>query len=590
MKQKLLLFSALLIFQFGFSQDKAQIDSINQIKVQKIDMPVDELIELLQKNIKDAESINYLEGQAEAYLKLSMAYTYEGESQAQSVEAVLDAIRIFEKMDNKKEIAKAFGELGWRMKRRDLEKGIEYMQKGIAIAEENAYKDELKDLYNNYGVLKQWKKEIDSAVYYFKAGLDIKKEQKDKFGIPYSLSNLAGAYLVKKDYDEAISLLNESIDLRKKLQDSIGLGENYTQLAEVYYDIQELDTALKLFKQSSKVAKLKEYKNLEQYTYDYISKIYQQKNQADSALFYFKKHIDIKDQMFTEKQEAKISELNIAYETEKKELEIAQSKLKIQRKNTLLYGAIASAVLLGVIGYLVYTQQRTKNTKLKKEMELKTALAKIETQNKLEEQRLRISRDLHDNIGSQLTFVISGLQYIQYQKQIKIEDIKTKLENISEFTQQTIHELRDTIWAMNKEEIPLSDLIDRLNNFVNQLVIKEDLNVTLSEDVKTQMDDLIFSALNGIQIYRIIQESINNAVKHADASSIQINLDIKNDLLEISIKDNGKGFDMDNTKPGNGLTNLKKRAKRLHAELQMESEIDSGTYILFKLNLQNMKA
>ena len=565
------------------------LDSINQITVQKIDMPVDELIELLQKNIKDAESINYLEGQAEAYLKLSIAYSYEGESQAKSVEANLDAIRIYEKMDNKKEMAKAFGELGWRMKRRDLETGIEYMQKGIAIAEENAYKDELKDLYNNYGVLKQWNKEIDSAVYYFKAGLDIKKEQKDEFGIPYSLSNLAGAYLVKKDYDKAISLLNESIDLRKKLQDSIGLGENYTQLAEVYYDNQQFDTALKLFKQSSEVARLKEYKNLEQYAYDFISKIYQQKNQADSALYYFKKHIDIKDQMFTEKQEAKISELNIAYETEKKELEIAQSKLKIQRKNTLLYGAFASAVLLAIIGYLVYTQQRTKNTKLKKEMELKTALAKIETQNKLEEQRLRISRDLHDNIGSQLTFVISGLQYIQYQKQIKIQEVKTKLENISEFTQQTIHELRDTIWAMNKEEIPLSDLIDRLNNFVNQLDIKEDLNVTLSEDLKTQMDDLIFSALNGIQIYRIIQESINNAVKHANASSIQINLDLKNDLLIISIKDDGKGFDMDNTKPGNGLSNLKKRAKRLHAELQMESEINSGTHILFKFSLQNME-
>ena len=581
MKQNLLLFSALLIFQFGFSQDQAQVDSINQITVQKIDMPIDELIALLHKNIKDAESINYLEGQAEAYLNLSMAYTYEGESQAKSVEAVLEAIRIYEKLDNQEEMAKTFGALGWRMKQRDLDKGIAYMQKGISIAEENDYKDELKDLYNNYGVLKQWKKEIDSAVYYFNAGLDIKKEQKDKFGIPYSLSNLAGAYLAKKDYEQAISLLKESIDLRIQLQDSIGLGENYTQLAEVYFDNQQLDVALKLFKQSSDIARLKEYKYLEQFAYDYISKIYQQKNQADSALYYFKKNVEIKDKIFTEKQEAKISELNIAYETEKKELEIAQSKLKIQRKNTLLYGAFASAILLAIIGYLVYNQQRTKNNKLKKEMELKTALAKIETQNKLEEQRLRISRDLHDNIGSQLTFVISGLQYIQYQKQIKIEDIKTKLENISEFTQQTIHELRDTIWAMNKEEIPLSDLIDRLNNFINQLDIKEELNVTLSEDLKIKMNDIIFSALDGIQIYRIIQESINNAVKQANANSIQINFDLKNDLLEISIKDDGKGFDIDKTKTGNGLTNLKKRAKRLDANLEIRSEIGQGTQILF---------
>lgn len=225
--------------------------------------------------------------------------------------------------------------------------------------------------------------------------------------MPYSLSNLAGAYLVKENYNQAILLLQESVELRFQLNDSIGLSENYTQLAKVYYTNQQLDTALRLFKQSSDIARLKEYKQLEQYAYDYISKIYQQKNQADSALHYFKKQVELKDQMFTKKQEAKISELYIAYETEKKELEIAQSKLKIQRKNTLLYGAFGSAILLAVIGYLVYTQQRTKNAKLKKEMELKTALAKIETKNKLEEQRLRISKDIHDNIGSQLTFVIS---------------------------------------------------------------------------------------------------------------------------------------------------------------------------------------
>lgn len=111
---------------------------------------------------------------------------------------------------------------------------------------------------------------------------------------------------------------------------------------------------------------------------------------------------------------------------------------------------------------------------------------------------------------------------------------------------------------MNKEEIPLSNLINRLNNFVNQLDIKENLNVTLSENLKIQMDGLIFSAINGIQIYRITQESINNAVKHVNASFIQINLNLKKDLLIISINDDGKSFDVDNTRPGNGLTNLKK--------------------------------
>jgi len=585
MDQKLLLFSAILLFQLGFSQDKAQIDSINTIIVEKIDIPVNELIELFHQNAQDAESINYLEGQAEAYLNLSKAYTYEGENQDKSVEAVLQAIRLYEKLDNKKAMAKSFGELGWRMKRRDLDTGIEYMQKGISIAEDNAYKDELKDLYNNYGVLKQWNEELDSAVYYFKAGLDIKKEQQDEFGIPYSLSNLAGAYLVKKDYDKAKTLLKESIALRVQLQDSIGLGENYTQIAEVYFDDQQFDKALKSFKQSAEIAKLKAYKLLEQYAYDYISKIYQKTNQADSALYYFKKHIDIKDQMFTEKQEAKISELNIAYETEKKELALAQSQLELQRKNTLLYGAIVSALLLGLIGYLVYTQQRTKNNKLQKEMQLKTALAKIETQNRLEEQRLRISRDLHDNIGSQLTFVISSLQYIQYQKKLKTEDIKSRITDIGNFTQQTIHELRDTIWAMNKDEILLPDLLSRLKNFVNQLNIKEHISVEVSQALENNIDRIVFSALDGIHIYRIIQESINNAVKHADAQNITIDFKLKNNELAVLIQDDGKGFDLDKVQSSHGLKNLQKRADKLKAEMDISSAINEGSSIQFKLKV-----
>lgn len=156
-------------------------------------------------------------------------------------------------------MAKLYGELGWRMKRRDLESTKDYILKGISIAKQNAFKDELKVLYNNYGVLKQWNKEINSAIYYFDAGLKIKQELYDDFGIPYSLSNLAGAYLEKKNHEQASSLLKESIRLRKILQDSEGLDENFTQLPEVYYSDQNPDEALALFEKSTTIAQDKDY-------------------------------------------------------------------------------------------------------------------------------------------------------------------------------------------------------------------------------------------------------------------------------------------------------------------------------------------
>jgi signal transduction histidine kinase len=577
----------LLFLQLSFGQTKPEIDSINNIVVQEIKIPLDDLVEIFKENIKNAKQLGYKEGEAKAYHNLSTAYSYKGNSYEKSTEAILTAIRIYESIDEKEKMAKLYGDLGWGMKRRDLQNAINYMQIGISIARKNAYKNQLKDLYNNYGVIKQWNNEVDSAVYYFQEGLKIKQEQNDEFGIPYSLSNLAGAYLAKMNHEKASSLLKESIRLRKILQDSVGLGENFTQLAEVYYSDQNLDEALELFKKSTTIAQNKDYKSLEKFNYEYISKIFQDKNQADSALYYFKKFVEIKDEMFTESKEAKISELTIAYETEKKELALAESKIEIQQKNLLLYGAVGGIILLGLIGYLVYNQQRTKNNKLKKEMELKTALARIETQNKLEEQRLRISRDLHDNIGSQLTFVISSLQYIQYQKKLKTEEIKSRVNDIGNFTQQTIHELRDTIWAMNKEKIELSDLISRLKNFVNQLNIKESIDVQISDALEQKLNTIRFTALEGIQIYRIIQESLNNAIKHAEANQITINFDYKHNQLIIKIEDDGKGFDLDKVKLSNGIINLQKRSDKLKAKLDIQSQLNKGTKILLKLERLN---
>jgi signal transduction histidine kinase len=579
----LILFTALLFFvQKGFSQSKAKIDSINTIVVEEIKIPLDELIEIFKKNIEDAEKLNYAEGKAQALSKLSTAYNYRGDSYDKSTEALLASIRMYESLGDKQKMAELYGDFGWFSKRINLDAAIKYMQSGIAIARDNNFKDELKDLYNNYGVLKQWKNEVDSAVYYFNEGLKIKREQKDDFGIPYSLSNLAGAYLAKGEHDTASSLLKESIQLRTQLQDSVGLGENFTQLAEVYYDDGKLDEAMPLFKQSIKIAIAKEYRKLEQFNYDYISKIFQKQNQADSALYYFKKYVDLKDQMFTESQEAKISELTIAYETEKKELALAESKIEIQQKNFLLYLSLGGIILFGIIAFLIYKQQRTKNLKLKKELELKAALAKIETQNKLEEQRLRISRDLHDNIGSQLTFVISGLQFIEYQKDMTLDGVRTKVKSIGEFTQQTIHELRDTIWAMNKNEILLSELISRFTNFINRLSISETISINTSNEVENIQESTSYSALEGIHIYRIIQEAVNNAIKYAEATDIEVNF-THEDAVKVEIKDNGKGFDLDNVKKGNGLKNMKNRSSKLKAKIDFASSPDKGTVITLTL-------
>ena len=261
---------------------------------------------------------------------------------------------------------------------------------------------------------------------------------------------------------------------------------------------------------------------------------------------------------------------------------LAEKELDLSKKNIYILGLGALAVVLGLLGYLFYNQQKLKNRQLQKENQLKDALLKIETQSKLQEQRLRISRDLHDNIGAQLTFIISSLDNLRYGFKIP-EKLGNKLKGISEFTTTTIHELRDTIWAMNKDKITFEDLQIRISNFIDQANLAAQ-NIKFSFNVDTSLDDdIAFTSVKGMNIYRIIQEAINNALKYAEATYINVDISEENNKMIVRIKDNGKGFDENSVKLGNGLNNMKKRAEDIKAQLSIQSVVGEGTDIRLQI-------
>src|SRR5690606_39925992 len=150
-----------------------------------------------------------------------------------------------------------------------------------------------------------------------------------------------------------------------------------------------------------------------------------------------------------------VEEISTKYETAEKEKQIAEKELALKIRNQWIFGLVALAVIIGLIGFLLYKQQLLKNIQQKKDNELKLALEKIESQNKLQEQRLSISRDLHDNIGAQLSFIVSAIDTIKYYVSDKNEQLTSRLDNVSVFAKETIQELRDTIWAMNKPGITI---------------------------------------------------------------------------------------------------------------------------------------
>jgi len=588
-KTNLLTASLLLVSTLLFSQTEKQIDSINNLYTQGLNIPQDSIIKLFLKNVKDAQKISYEAGVAGAYAKLGLVHGYQGKYE-ESLQYALDAISLYEKLQMPEKVAYHYSELGYGMKYRDFDRALYYMQKGKNISERNNLEEAQKNIYNNYGVLKEINKELDSALYYYTKGLELKRKLKDTIGIPYSLSNIAGVYLLRENYNKSREYLTMSLQDRLERDDSIGVAENYTQIGEVYMAEKDWNNAIPYIHKSLPISIKKEYQNLTQYNYKLLSDIYKTRRNTDSALHYFEQYLAVKDSIQSTSVKESIAALTIEFETEKKENEIlkqraqlAEKDLEVRRKNTLMYGGFGLAIILALLGYLVYNQQKLKNRQLQKEGELKEALARIETQNKLQEQRLRISRDLHDNIGSQLTFIISSIDNIKFGFPDVKEKLTDKLSGISTFTTQTIYELRDTIWAMNRNEISFEDLQSRITNFIDQAKV-----ATSGIQFDFQIDPSIdgsqtFTSIRGMNIYRIIQEGVNNAIKYSKASKVIVSVHESEDTFKINIQDDGQGFNKENVAKGNGLQNMSKRARDLGGELKINSEDNKGTTIQLKI-------
>ena len=317
-----------------------------------------------------------------------------------------------------------------------------------------------------------------------------------------------------------------------------------------------------------------------------LSEAYESLGNYRSAIENYKLHRKYSDSILGKDKQVAIRDAMVKYETERKERDLAETRanlaekeLEVRNKNMLVFGGFGLAIILGLLGYLFYSQQKLKNRQLKKEAELHTALARIETQNKLQEQRLRISRDLHDNIGSQLTFIISSIDNLKFGLREDSSAIKDKLTGISEFTSETIYELRDTIWAMNKNNISFEDLQIRISNFIEK-ARESSSNIEFDFNISEGMPKgHTFTSIVGMNLYRIIQEAVNNALKYSGATKIEVKISHDSSAIEIEVSDNGKGFDPSTTEMGNGIRNMRKRAQDIKVKIDIWSEENRGTKV-----------
>ncbi len=598
MKKLILLFFIVISCQL-FSQSN-YIDSVEQSIVNLsneeqiktiLAIPYDKIIanttkaeELFLSALTNAKKLNHQEYVADISNQLALVYAFLGKHDKRLVYNI-KAIKIYESIGNKSKAGGTYGALGFSMYQRDIEKAKLYMQKGINLLKEENNLIALNPIYDNYGIVQEIDGNIDSAIYYYNLALDLKRNQNDSIGIPFALGHLSGAYLIKKDFKKAKEYLDESYFIRKKRKDIYGIVECLALYGDFYFAQENYKEALSWFTDCYYSAIENKYLHVGQYAAEFSAICYEKIGDVTNTVKFLRLQQALKDSLLNENTNQAIAKLEVQFETEKKEKQLAEQEviitkeqLRVKQRNYTLIGLGLVLVFLLILGRYVYQQQKFKQQKLIEENRLKDELAKIRLQNELHEERTRISRDLHDNIGSQLTFIISSVDNMGYLFKSADEKLKEKLTGISNFSRTTITQLRDTIWALNKDEISFDDLKSRLFNYIESAKIaKENIAFNFEADVQ---NNILFNAIQGVNIYRIVQEAINNSLKYSAAANINVSLKEINGVIKLIIKDDGIGFNINEVNLGNGLENMKNRAATIHAQFQFNSAPEKGTTIV----------
>lgn len=481
----------------------------------------------------------------------------------------INALKLAEKSNNCDQIAFAYLQVGkMHYYNKDRRQALHYFFKSKILAD-SCVIDTIQHIVNhNIGAMYVELRIVDSALIFLNKAKDLLEFTTKYADISKVNAVIADLHLYKTtDYAEAerYILEAEKYALRSNNKTWIAFakmkrGILYERLKKYEEALVVLNSALQLYNEIGAIeGKL--------YAMRVIVDIMVATNDPNSRAT-IAKYISVKDSVYRAEGANKIAEYKTIYETEKKEQEnkllLQENNLKqlqLETRNRTIIILVFAIVLIFVI---VVWRINVSNLK-KKELELQTT-------KKLQFEKERISRDLHDNVGGQLSYVLYSLDDINSDdKQKRIELSK----NINESVRTVISNLRETIWAINDENITISNLSDKLKVYTRQMFKNTETKVIINETIT---NDIVLNSLVGLNLFRICQEIINNAFKYAKSSELNI-LVISNEKITIQISDNGIGFNVSEiSEETYGLKNIKERALESYINVICNSKIGEGTH------------
>jgi signal transduction histidine kinase len=414
----------------------------------------------------------------------------------------------------------------------------------------------------------------DSALYFINKAITYSRKNENLFALCNSLAIQAELYNRSGKFKLAEKPLKEVLATRKLIGDPFYIVSDMGQLALYYAHNGQPEKGIELSNEGISIAEQYNLTTKLFFLYDAMAENYKLSGNTTMYAEILQKIISLKDSVYAKNSVEALAEMQTKYDLAKKENTIVKQKLDIAQRSNLLYGIVVMLVFCLVLAYVLFTGYQ-KRQKLNSQflMNEEKRLKEFAVKDAGEKERKRISADLHDNMGAYATAIIANVDDMINKKKESEFTFSTLKSNASEL----MSNLRDTIWASNKEEFLLTGISDRFKTYVQKInTAYPNIRVEIIEDIA---NNLSFSSVDALNIFRILQEALTNATKHSNANEIKIYFFSDKQLL-ISVIDNGDGIgDFISINNSNGLKNMQARAKESELCLSVKKHEISGTEI-----------
>lgn len=479
---------------------------------------------------------------------------------------------------------------------------IRYYFKSLYFAKKKNNVDVMAKIYNNIGNAYERAKLYELSAQYNLKALRVYLIKSDTLGIISSYINLSTIKIIQDKFNEADSLLslcksyiteNTSYyysakffsnyaslllkterykDALKNIQISIYQNEqinnpnsnlvNYINYACILEELNKIEESYTAFEKALNMSKQVGNKLWQKQAYLGLATTSYKLKNFKLAYNYLMSYNVLRDSIFNEEVSIKFALTEAAFINKTNILQNKILKIKNQlldyeilfHKNrviiTLLLLIIVAITGATLTFYIIHRIKRKNIQKLNKVYE---------------EERNRLSKDLHDELGSDLAKIVLYAEIIKSNPDL--------VDKLSETSVKINNNVRDLIWFINPENTRVKELFIQLREFIFEN--SNEFNIDCNIDVICH-NNIMLTPKQSLNISRIVKEVINNCIKHSNTNKIKVSLTSNNKIV-IQIKDFGKGFDINQIKYGNGINNIQSRAKEIGANVSIISDEINGT-------------